>query len=253
MIFIFGSNFYSLIFRNSSNSLNFGRIDLKIMQNYVIFHVFVFNLFCETKYDMYIILGEKGNIGCQKAFITTNNCGCLDDTFRITTKNSKFPIENYKKISCIALINNKTNDVVAFNGDEFEYKDIIFNKKEKQIYCVNEKFEGIINSGKKHWPFTKQNDSINLIKISPNTFTKLKLNMKDNLRRFIENNNKIYGYLIFGSLKKGSKILYILGIPDKYDFNQAIAMANMGIYRFLTLDFKRNAQQGDLGFWMFFE
>ncbi|MDR1240604.1 MAG: hypothetical protein LBK29_01860 [Oscillospiraceae bacterium] len=244
------ASFFSInILKN--DKLKVGRVDIKTMRDIVLVHISVSELPANYKYDLYFLFGENGEDGNQKAYIITNKFGKLNDTIRFTQKNTKQSLESFANISCIVFIpQDRDENLEGFRGEKFDYEQVIKNG-DKNEYIKNEKFDKIIDSEPKYNPFLEKINNLDLVKIDRKTFEDLNLTcLRQNLINFIVNSIKIYGFLTFGRYLGKKKIVYILGIPDKFNPNQTIAMVNMGSRRFYGINFSKHPENGDLGFWI---
>lgn len=244
-LLVINVSFFSLnLFRNGIKK---GRVDVKINCECVLVHVVLSNLRRRFKYDVYFLIGHNGINGIQKGYIVTDQCGNFNNTIRFYKKKLGSKIELFNKLSLILISSNEEDDITGFVGEKYDYK--INNTSDE--YCNNAKFDKIINSLPKYWPFLTNVEQIKTVKINSEQFEELNLNvLTESLKKYILNSLKFYGFLIFGKCIRENRNLYFIGIPDTYNEHQVVPMANMGSNKFYGIDMQKHPQIGDLGFWI---
>ena len=247
MIFL---GFFSLYL--FENDIQKGRADVKINLNQVLVHIVVSNVIRNNKYNTKIFLGDKGKEGIQKAYIITDSFGNFNNTIKFSKENLVNDIRKFDDISLILLESGKdsSSNIVGFRGEKFDYN----NCKKRNNECPeNENYNNIIDSLSEYYPFSDRIEGLKLVKIDENTFNNMNFTcIKDCLKDYAINSLKFYGFLVFGRCARGERVVYILGIPDKFNDYQVIPMANMGAKKFYPANMKKTPENGDLGFWIIF-
>ncbi|MCL2313002.1 MAG: hypothetical protein FWC41_11050 [Firmicutes bacterium] len=236
------------------NDIKKGRADIKVSKNYVLAHISLSGISSRSKYNIYFFLGQNGREGIQKGFIVTNKTGNFSDTIRFSPQNTNISMNKFKSLTAIVLEPEnltQSEDIVGFKGARYDYKPMLSNQVENVENLKNKVYDTMIESKSEYWPFLSRIDNMKIVKINSDEFESLNLEfLKDTLKNYAINSLKFYGFLIFGRCIKNQRSLYILGIPDKYNRNQVISMANMGSRKFYPMDLSKSPQNGDLGFWI---
>ena len=242
--------FFSIsLFENENKK---GRIDIKVNQLFTLTHVVLFNVIKCCKYNIYFFIGNNGEKGIKKGYIITDRFGNFNNTIRFNkTINDDSNI--FKDTSLILIVPEdstiNSNDIIGFRGEKFDYKSVM-NGSEKNEYTKNEEYDKLIDSSPEYWPFLNKIDNFKTVKIDSKQFSSLNFDcLRENLKKYIDNSLKFYGFIIFGRCVRENKIIYVIGIPDKYNPTQVISMSKMGANKFYGIDQTRTPKTGDLGFW----
>lgn len=244
--------FFSIpLFENDNKK---GRADIKVNQLFTLTHIVLFNIIKCCKYNIYFFIGKNGEKGIKKGYIISDRLGNFNNTIRFNkTENDDSNL--FKETSLILITpsdsNINSNDIIGFKGEKFDYKSVMCTpKKSKEEYSNNEEYDKLINSSQEYWPFLSKIDNFKTIKINAEQFKNLNLNcIRENLKKYIDNSLKFYGFIIFGKCVRDNKSVYVIGIPDKYNPTQVISMSNMGANKFYGINNSKSPQTGDLGFW----
>jgi hypothetical protein len=249
-------SFFSFQLFDENTKQNVGRLDLKVNNDLVLLHIGLQRLPRIKTYDLRFFF-EGGNTYSDeiKLYVTTSPNGSLNNTLRLSPKNLKVPAETFKKVmGAIFLPRSGGENIVGFCGKPFDYKaDTNFQEipaSQDLEYCKNSKLDEILNNEPVYWPFLNEINSMTSVKINKEIFENLNLNVRENLKKFMANTLKIYGFLLLLRLKNNGHFVYMIGIPDKYSCHQVLAMVNMGAGRFRPMDFSARPSDGDLGFWV---
>ena len=252
-------SFFSINLFNNNKKI--GRTDIKVNKNQVLVHIFVSSALKSHKYNVHLFMGDNGKIGIQKGYILTDMNGNFNNTIRIENQNINSNIENFKKISLVLLIpENQQNDslnILGFRGEKFDYKLKIEDKCLTQDlgneYKKIEIYDKIIDNSPDFWPFSSKIDGMKIVKLTSSMMKNLDFpSIQESIKKYAINSLKFYGFVILGRCTCGDKIVYLIGIPDKYNECQVISMANMGAEKFYPIDMNKSVKNGDPGFWIVF-
>ena len=243
--------FFSIpLFENNEKK---GRIDIKVNQLFTLTHIVLSNVIKCCKYDVYFFIGSNGESGIKKGYIISDKCGNFNNTIRFNKTENDDP-NLFKNTSLVLITPEESdidlNDIVGFRGEKFDYKSIMNSPKEESEYYNNENYDKLIDSSQEYWPFLSKIDNFKTIKINAEQFKNLNFNcLRENLKKYIDNSLKFYGFIMFGRCIRDNKPIYVIGIPDKYNPTQVISMSNMGSNKFYGIDISKAPKEGDLGFW----
>ena len=255
-------SFFSILL--FQDNIKKGRTDIKVSENQALVHIIIFSALKNCKYDIQFFIGKNGEDKIQKGYIITDNFGNFNNTIRFNKK-SEINIKNFDKISLIVLTpdNNSKKDcqILGFRHEKYDFQNNNFkikniNKNQdlnQEGYEQNKEYDSVINNTLEYWPFSTRINDMKTVKINENIFKKLNFNfVKDSIKEYALNSLKFYNFLLFGRCIRNKRVIYILGIPDKFNDCQVISMANMGAKKFYALDMMKTPQNGDLGFWVIF-
>lgn len=224
----------------------------EINTNDLSIYIYLSKIEKNCRYNLFIFVGKNGKYGIQKGYIKSDNNGFFNNVIIIPKNKLCCDIKYFNEVSLVLLVpENNSSEILGFNGEKYEYRNILENNSQNE-YGSNEEYDKIINNHSEYWPFSEKIDGMRIVKINQNIFESLNLCIKKVLKEYIINSFKFYDFMILGRCSRGDKKIYILGIPDKYNECQVIPMANMGAKKFYPVDIKKAPQNGSLGFWFVF-
>lgn len=251
------SFFSVLLFQGESKK---GRADIKVDENRTLVHIILYDVLKNCKYNIKFLIGKYGKYGIKKGYIVTDSSGNFNNTIRFNRENNETGVNSFDNISVIVLTPQNHNEnefkILGFKGDKYEFENMDSVEIEDLVddeYVQNKDYDAIVDNSPEYWPFSTRINGLKTVKIDENIFKKLNLVcIKDSIKDYALNSLKFYHFLILGRCVRGKRIVYILGIPDKFNDCQVISMANMGAKKFYSIDMTKVPRNGDLGFWVIF-